>query len=484
MFSTLETLSDDVLVVICQYTGNISTIFQTFFNLNQRLNDILLKKLPFALRHLFSQISSIKLDSDRQQYFRTVISNYVKEQHRESGYHVRSLFDTFQAMREKHSPTDMIDIDNRLQKEWLNLQTTAPKIQSIKSLQALLSTRAARLQCDTHEPNQFNFARTLNRFLLRYLNDTNPANDLLIQPITHLLQSMILSNADILLDRDYTEIEESSTVWYFLFYSIYKLQYWYYTPPNITVNMECYQAVLQLLIFAIQCHKQNSARNEKWPRESLFAVLKMIGKTETSPQNNLVIQTVQREVLNIIVEENILMPALPWQEEDDRAFQSIFAKLIEQNRLDVLLLIYHQLPIVRLYFEESKNLSKTLNILTGSSPGRQLLKLFFDEKPVETWLISKEFFFLLLSKKERQFIERILKLKPELVHTMDEYGNNPLMYVCLKVRGCRQRIVQYLIQIGCDVQQRNHEGENFFDAIQTKNNQKLRKQLDVPSTIF
>ncbi|CAF1136478.1 unnamed protein product [Adineta ricciae] len=418
---------NDVLVIICRYTGNICVIFQTFFGLNQRLNDILLKKLPFALRHLFSQTSSIKLDSDLQRYFRTVISNYVKEQYRESGYHVRSLFDTFQVMREKLSPTEMIDIDNRLQKELLNSQTTTPTIQSIKSLQTLLSTRAARLQCDTHEPNQFNFAKILNRFLLRYLNDTNPANDLLIKPTTYLLRSMILSNADILLDRDYTEIEESSTVWYFLFYSIYHLQYWYYTPPDITVNMECYQAVLQLLVFSIQCHKQNSAQNEKWPRESLFAVLKMVGETEINQQNNLVIQTVQGEVLNIIVEENIVTLALPWQEEDDRVFQSIFAKLIERNRLDVLLLIYHQLPTVRSYFEQPKNLSKTLNILTGRSPGRQLLKLFFDEKPLEPWLISKDLFFLLLFKKERQFIERILKLKPELVHAMDEYGNNPLI---------------------------------------------------------
>ncbi|UJR32385.1 hypothetical protein I4U23_019847 [Adineta vaga] len=478
MSSTFETLSDEILMIVFQYMGDMCTILRTFYGLNQHLNDILLKKLPHTIQYLFFELSSsIEINSKLHLYLQFLISNYIKEQYLEIDNQVRSLRRTFQITREKLSEIEMLNIDNELQAEFFNLQTTVPTIQSIKHIQSLVFTSAACIQCDNHEPNQFNFTKALNRFLLCRLNDTNPANDLLIQPLTHMFQALILSNIDVLLDRDYTEIEESSTAWHFLFYSIYQLQYWYYTPPDISINMKCYQAITQLLLFAIQCHKQNRNVNQNWAQESLFNILKMIGENQMIKQNETLIQAVQREILNIIIEENVLTSILSWQDEQNNTFQSIFSKLIQQNQVDIILQLYRELPTVRSYFNQSKHLIRNVNILTGSSTGRQIFKLFFDEEPLQPWLVNRELFFLLLSKKERQFLEKILKLSPDLIHTKDENGNNPLVYICLKVRGCRERIIEYLIRIGCDTQQRNHNGENFFDAIQMKSNQNLLKDV-------
>jgi hypothetical protein len=50
-------------------------------------------------------------------------------------------------------------------------------------------------------------------------------------------------------------------------------------------------------------------------------------------------------------------------------------------------------------------------------------------------------------------------------------------YVCLKVRGCRHRIIEYLIKIERDSQRRNVKNENVFDALQLRKNGDLVKNL-------
>jgi ankyrin repeat protein len=85
--------------------------------------------------------------------------------------------------------------------------------------------------------------------------------------------------------------------------------------------------------------------------------------------------------------------------------------------------------------------------------------------------------FLLLKKKECQVLQKILRSSSELIHQVDEDGNDPLLYICLKVRGCRHRIIEFLIMMGCDLYRRNLNNENFIDAIQLRRNQSLLKNL-------
>ncbi|CAF4506194.1 unnamed protein product, partial [Rotaria sp. Silwood2] len=37
----------------------------------------------------------------------------------------------------------------------------------------------------------------------------------------------------------------------------------------------------------------------------------------------------------------------------------------------------------------------------------------------------------------RKLLEKLLKLSPYLINQLDEKGNDPLLYILLKVHGCR-----------------------------------------------
>ncbi|CAF1049543.1 unnamed protein product [Adineta steineri] len=63
------------------------------------------------------------------------------------------------------------------------------------------------------------------------------------------------------------------------------------------------------------------------------------------------------------------------------------------------------------------------------------------------------------------------------LNEIDEDGNDILLYLCLKVRGCRYRFIKYLIKMGCNTQRINHYGQSFFNALELKQNQKLLKKL-------
>ncbi|CAF4660848.1 unnamed protein product [Rotaria sp. Silwood2] len=40
-------------------------------------------------------------------------------------------------------------------------------------------------------------------------------------------------------------------------------------------------------------------------------------------------------------------------------------------------------------------------------------------------------------REKRKLLEKLLKLSPYLINQLDEKGNDPLLYIRLKVHGCR-----------------------------------------------
>jgi ankyrin repeat protein len=77
-----------------------------------------------------------------------------------------------------------------------------------------------------------------------------------------------------------------------------------------------------------------------------------------------------------------------------------------------------------------------------------------------------------------------LKLVPSLAHQLDEDGNNPLLYVCLKVRGCRHSLVEFLSEIYCDLQTRDSSAERFANSLRLKRNGKLLDMLIDRGTVL
>jgi hypothetical protein len=426
--------------------------------------------------HQLSSINTIVNKEQLRQCLQTLVTFHVREQFIRLGDQVQSKLAIFQVIRQQLTDNEIIDIDNQLRQAFHDLRDNKITLKSIRHIESLVHTKAACLQCDDSASGYFNLAKALNHLLLCHLNNVHSVKRPFIHSITQMFKTLILSNTRLLLNRARTEYDDSNYAWFFLIYSVYQLQYWCYTPPDVYLNMNCYHAVINLLLFGIQCQKQVD-NNDSWAVGRLFDILTIIPSNELNEKNDPFVQSVQWEILKIIVDECALLTTVLWRDDEDDNFRLQLDNLIKRNRLDVILLIYHRLEHVRCYFNRPNNMRQNVNMMTGSSTGRQLFRILLDEKPSPTWLTNTDLMFLLLKKKERQFFERLFKLSLFDFHQQDEDGNDLLLYACLKIRGCRHRIIEFLITMGHDLQKRNFNGVNFIDAIQLKQNRRVLDKL-------
>jgi ankyrin repeat protein len=115
--------------------------------------------------------------------------------------------------------------------------------------------------------------------------------------------------------------------------------------------------------------------------------------------------------------------------------------------------------------------------MTGNQSGRRFFSMIMDDRSFDSLFSKKHLIFILLDKKERKLLEKLLKISPSLIDQLDEDGNDPLLYICLKVYGCRHRIIELLIKMGCDIERRNFKGQHFLEVLQLQRNKKLFQTL-------
>jgi ankyrin repeat protein len=115
--------------------------------------------------------------------------------------------------------------------------------------------------------------------------------------------------------------------------------------------------------------------------------------------------------------------------------------------------------------------------MTANQRKKQLFQTFLSDASFRMWLSSSDLLFILLQKKQCKLIKHLLGSVPCLIHRLDKEGNDALLYVCLTVRGCRHRLVEYLIKMGCDLQRKNSKGEHFIQTLQLARNRELFKKL-------
>ncbi|CAF1061827.1 unnamed protein product [Didymodactylos carnosus] len=502
MSTTFETLPNEILMIIFRYAGDVHTILRTFLGLNQRLNRILIDKrlhlltdiLSINSRHVsfdnyynsavfhkvsheLSVVNGTVNEQQLHQCFQSLMSFHVQQLYKQSGDELQSNLTTFKVLRQQLTNDEIIDVDKELYQTFTNLQYTPMNIDGMKQIEFLVLKRGARLECSDSEQSAFNLAMAINRLLHFDLSNMNSNNQQLFHLKTQMFKAVISSNPRLLSNQDYF-IYSVCTVWYFLFYGVCCAQYYGYHSYVMPVNMKCYQAVVNLAFFAIQCQRLQ-CNIEDWTQTSLFDILYLIPARDIVNRNEIFIANAQWKILQIITDIYISTGTPSWQVDANDRFQSILIKLINKNRTDVILFIYHRLEHVRHFFNQSRNCRSIIDSMTRNHLGRQLLKTLMNESPLETWVTSKDLVFILLQKKERKLLEHLLRLSLSLVHHLDEDGNDLLLHVCLKVRGCRHRLVEFLIKINSDLQRRNFNGQNFLDVIKLRRNRELLEKLNV-----
>jgi hypothetical protein len=492
MSSTFEQLPDEILMIIFQYFGNVYTIFQTFLGLNQRLNNILIDKrlhlftdfLCINVRddyynsEIFQQASqqllSINTTIDKQslsQFLQPLITFHIQQTYIRFGDELKSSLAKFTFLRQQLTNDEIVKIDDELKTQFSKLQNTPIKIEHIKYMKSLVLKKGARLECDNYELGEFNLAKTINNILLSHINDEKSKTSIPIHSFLELFKILIISNPSLLKNRDFVR-NDGYCFQYFLIYAIYRLRSFYSRDTSsMPVNIEYYRATVDLCLFAIQSWKHVPG-SENYIEPNAFDVLDMVGEVN----EDVFIQTAQWEILKIVINEHGREANESWHDYMGYTFRKILTQLIEKRRLDVIKYLQSYFGFQD-FFNNTNYIRRCVNIMTKNRSGRRLFCEIMDDKSLNLLFSKKDLLFIFLDKKERKLFEKLLKLSPDLIHQIDEDGNDPLLYICLKVSGLRHRIVESLIKMGSDLQRRNCQGQNFLDTLQLSRNKKLLQKI-------
>ncbi|UJR13341.1 hypothetical protein I4U23_000359 [Adineta vaga] len=481
-------------MIIFKYCGDVINIFRTFLGLNQRFNQILLDKrlhlltdiLHINIRHdyyssdVFQQVSqqllSINKSIDNEQLsqvLKPLISYHIQQKYIEFGDELELSRINFECLRQQLSDDDdeIVQLDEELKTKFDDLRSTSMTKECIKQIKTLVLTKGARLEFDNYELSEYNFTKAVNQRLIAYITSSNSENSEIINSFLQLFKTLIISNPSLLENKDYVG-NGGRHLQYFLIHALYRLRDFFDSSISLPpVNMEYYQAIVDLYLFTIQSWKHVSDR-VYYLDDNMFDVLEMISEKNS----DIFLQTIQWEILKIVIDDYFMQSYGAWDDHFKTRFKQIFKQLIEKKRLDVIKYIYFYFRFED-FFNESKYLRECVNLLTRNRLERRFFDVIMNDVSLDSLFSKKHLIFVLLDKKERKLVKNLLILSPDLIHELDEDGNDPLLYICLKVFGCRHRIIEFLINIGSDLQRTNNNGQNFMDILKLQRNKKLLETL-------
>ena len=485
-----ESLPNEILMIIFQYFGDVCDVFRTFLGLNQRFNDLLLDKRCHLLtdflcihprcdyhqsevfQQVFQQLSTRKTAIDQNeldQLLQPLVSFHIQQRYKEFGEEFRVLSSKFQCIRQEHSQEELREIDQELKKEFSS-SDHIPTIVGIKRSISLVLTKGARLVCEDYELGEHNLAKAINQQLLIYINNIQFQPLSMIYLSVRLFKVLLVSNTSLLNNRDYVG-NGGSKVRFFLIYTINHLQSFYCSLGSSPANMDCYRAIVDLFLFVLQSYQQSSL-DDHYARDNLFDMLEYLTKIS----DNSFIRTIQFELTKILLEQYKAQANQVWDGYTTIHFKLIIQQCVEKRQFDILKYIY-----LHGHFQQITNdrdhVRACVNAITINQTERRFFSERLDQEMLDVLFPPRHFIFILIEKKERTLLKKVLKLLPNLIDQLDDDGNDPLLYLSLKVNGCRHRIVEMLIQMGSNLERRNFQGQSFMETLQLKRNHKLHQQL-------
>ena len=487
---TFESLPNEIFIIIFQYFGDVCQVFRAFLGLNQRLNDVLLDKRSHLLtdflcihprndyyqsdifRQIVQQLSTVKTAIDRDEVdriFQPLIRFHIQQRYNELGEEFRLASSKFRSIREQFSDDERRELDRQLKIQF-QTSTRTSTIDDIQRLISFVLRKGARLVCDDYELGEHNLAKAINQQLLIHIDNIQFHSLSMINLSVRLFKTLLISNTSLLNNRDYVG-NGGSKVRFFLIYAINRLQSFYWGSRSSTVNMNCYRAVVELFLFVLQCYQQDSF-DDNYARDNLFDMLEFLMKNS----DNFYVRTTQLELIKILVDQYNMQDNQLWDGYTKIHFKSIIQQCFEKRQVDILKYIYSYGHFQEM-LQDRSHIRACVNALTINRTERRFFSANLDHEMLNLLFPPHHLIFILIENKERTLLKKVLKLLPNLIDLLDEDGNDPLLYLSLKVKGCRHRIVEMLIQMGSNIERRNFQGQSFVETLQLKRNHQLHQQL-------
>jgi hypothetical protein len=241
-------------------------------------------------------------------------------------------------------------------------------------------------------------------------------------------------------------------------------------------HMKLCRILVDILIFSIECFKHSFEKNY-WIESTLSSLMQGISLSELITHNNQFLETMQKEILKRILDDYAEKTKPISSTDAKHVFNSLVRHLIKNERFNEISFFYRYNESMKYFFDAPDNIRLILHRMLTSQPGRQCLDMLIDQNLLKPFVTNKKSIFFLLEKKEIRFIKKLFHIYPSLINILDEDGNDPLLYVSLKVDGRRYSLIRCLIEMGCNQQRHNVKGQTFIDALQLQINRRLLKAL-------
>ncbi|UJR16990.1 hypothetical protein I4U23_003888 [Adineta vaga] len=493
--STFEMLSDEILMIIFQYSGNVTSIFRTFSRLNQRLSRILvdrrlhlltdflrinIRKSTFSYYYdtsIFQILSQqlFSLQDNNYEYqidqcFQQLVAFHIQEKTRQLEDQFRLDREQFHSIRSNLTKEEIHFRDAVLKRTFNDLDSHSINFEILQKLENLTVGTGARLECLDNGFAVYNLSTALKQHLLTHLYTVGYPNRSCLYSFKRLLKALIVSNPNLIHNKDSWNYPMYSD----LICAVFQFRY-SSTPRLMTSSMEKYETMLELLLFIIQ-YLRRISDTQLWTSHCDENSLYLITSINNKGDENILIQCSQMEVFKILFHE-ITRNDLPLDYYSNSIVEKALKSAILDKRIDIIKYFFHETSFMQKFLSQSEYCYNLLNTIIGTRSTRKMFDNFLYDKSLQPWTTMTTMIFILVEKKECKWIKKLFRLYPTLIDRMDDDGNHPLLYVCLKANGCRHRLIELLISMGSDLQKRNKHGEHFIQAIQLKRNRQLLKKL-------
>jgi hypothetical protein len=496
-------------MMIMEYSGDIHNVLRTYFGLNQRFNNIILDgrshiwirfthlividedsndiSKSSLCQQLFENLSMMKTTRNGEhliEYLQIFLMKYLKEKYIELGDEFQSKMARFIYNHTASTRGNMKDLRYALRQEFHQLiQSPKLDLMNMKKITSLILTYGIDLEDDEllkqnifDAPSLFlplvsGKQLILNKYPFLRHQFMNTYKALMICSIYHFACQRQGAYADTQFHYGFTN----------LFWQLKDIKS--HRPSN-SVQRISSGMLIHIVLYFIQGLLYTFNQNHL-SESDLFDLMNNICFQELIVPHDPCLEIIMKKIVKIILDEYTkkIPVQLRTSSYVNLNFLSLIKTLSRSNRFDELLFFCQYNRYFKERLDRDNNRRRLLHILLATRQSRHFFDQFIHQKILDSWLTNQQWIFYLVKRKETRFLEKLLQIYPSLKHTLDQDGNDLLLYGCLKVTGRRYSMIEFLSEVRCHQQRQNNHGLTWIDTLHLEHNRKLLQWLKTKGII-
>ncbi|UJR12442.1 hypothetical protein I4U23_016618 [Adineta vaga] len=499
---TFENLSDELILMIMEYAGDISIVLRTYFGLNQRFNNIILDRRSYFLTQFMQMIvpdkdlKNIAQSILWQQLFRNL--SLMK-----STKNYEHLIEYLQIFLKEHLHEKCIELGNEFQSKMANFNHNhnVLKMESLTNLlcqirDKLLDLTKKNTTLPTYWINRVDLLD--DQFLQHNISDAffifmtafydkqwiPTKSPFVYQHLMNMYKSWMIYRTNYFTNQSYNTYNYRTPLYNGFDKLLWEIRYIKLYQQKYGIQTISYQKLIDLIIYFVQALIFVFDRNSSSELE-LYDLMREICLQEWNIPHFPWLKVIMNEIMKLIIDE--YAKRIPIVKEMNSRVNDHFIAFVKHlsisGQFNELLYFYQYSSHFNERFHQDINRVQILDILRLTQQSRQFLDKLIDQQILDSWLNNAKWLFHLVEKEEIQSLEKVLRTYPSLKNAVDDDGNDLLLYACLKVTGHRYPMIKFLIETLYNQYKKNKYGQTWIQTLHMKHNKKLLQELQTNGVI-